>query len=109
MYSCQGRTTSFSVNCKRRARKLPAAARSFEMQAAENKNDRALNANAHLYPNWATLAPPRNAPTVSVVHCVVCVSELAVCNSSWLAMVGRIADRPLVKNGDANISSALSR
>jgi hypothetical protein len=46
---------------------------------------------------------------VSVVQLVVWVSELAVCNSSLLAMVGRMADRPLVKNGDANISSALSR
>ena len=51
--------------------------------------------------------PPKNAPIVSVIHCVVCVSELAVCSSSLLAMVGRIADRPLVKNGEANISSAL--
>ncbi len=56
-----------------------------------------------------TLVPPRNAPMVSVIHCVVCVSELAVCSSSLFAMVGRMADRPLVKNGEANISSALSR
>ena len=47
-------------------------------------------------------------PTVSVVHCVVWVSELAVCNSSRLVMDGRMEVRPLVKNGDANISSALS-
>ena len=46
---------------------------------------------------------------VSVVHCVVCVSELAVCSSSLVAMVGRMEERPLVKNGDANISSALSK
>ncbi len=46
---------------------------------------------------------------VTVVHCVSCVSELAVCNSSLVAMEGRIAARPLVKNGEANISSPLSR
>ena len=46
---------------------------------------------------------------VTVVHCVSCVSEFAVCNSSLVAMEGRIAARPLVKNGDANISRPLSR
>ena len=45
---------------------------------------------------------------VSVVHCVVWVSELAVCSSSLVAMLGRMAARPLVKNGEASISSALS-
>ena len=40
---------------------------------------------------------------------MVWVSELAVCNSSRLAMVGRMEARPLVKNGEANISSPLSR
>ncbi len=45
---------------------------------------------------------------VSVVHRVVWVSELAVCSSSLVAMVGRIEERPLVKNGEASISSALS-
>ena len=39
---------------------------------------------------------------------MVCVSELAVCSSSLVAIDGRIAARPLVKNGDANISSPLS-
>lgn len=46
---------------------------------------------------------------VSVVHCVVCVSEFAVCNCSRVAMAGRIEERPLVKNGEASISSALRR
>jgi hypothetical protein len=46
-----------------------------------------------------TLAPARNVPTVSVVHCVVCVSALAVCSSSLLAMAGSMDARPLVKNG----------
>ena len=39
---------------------------------------------------------------------MVCVSEFAVCNSSLVAIEGRIAERPLVKNGEATISSALS-
>jgi hypothetical protein len=42
-----------------------------------------------------------------VVHWVVWVSELAVCNSSRVAMDGRIAERPLVKKGEASISNAL--
>jgi hypothetical protein len=46
---------------------------------------------------------------VRVIHWVVCVSELAVCNSSLLAIVGRMEVRPLVKNGEANINRALSR
>ena len=46
---------------------------------------------------------------VRVIHCVVWVSEFAVCSSALFAMVGRMAERPLVKNGDANISRALSR
>ena len=47
-------------------------------------------------------------PITSVVHCVVCVTEFAVWSSSRLAIVGRMADRPLVKNGEANISSPLN-
>ena len=43
-----------------------------------------------------------------VVACVVWVSELAVCSSSRVAMAGRIAARPALKNGDAPISSALN-
>ena len=39
---------------------------------------------------------------------MVWVSELAVCNSSLLAMTGRMEARPDVKNGEANISSALN-
>ena len=46
---------------------------------------------------------------VRVVHPVVCVSELAVCSSSRVAMLGRMDERPLVKNGDANISRALKK
>ncbi len=46
---------------------------------------------------------------VRVVHCVAWVKELAVCSSSPVAICGRMADRPLVKNGEANISRALSR
>ena len=53
--------------------------------------------------------PASMVPMVSVVHWVVWVSELAVCSSSLLAMTGRMDERPLVKNGDANISRALSR
>jgi hypothetical protein len=45
---------------------------------------------------------------VSVVHAVVWVSELAVCNSSRVAMVGRMAERPAVKKGEAPISNALN-
>lgn len=44
---------------------------------------------------------------VMVVHWVVWVSELAVCSSSLVVMVGNMADRPLVKKGDANISNPL--
>ena len=56
----------------------------------------------------AALKPATMVPMVSVVHCVVWVSELAVCNSSRLVMDGRMEVRPLVKNGEANISSALN-
>jgi len=41
---------------------------------------------------------------VMVVHCVICVREFAACSSSLFAMVGRMDERPLVKNGDANIN-----
>lgn len=44
----------------------------------------------------------------SVVHCVVWVSEFAVCSSSAVAMDGSIEARPLVKNGDASMSSPLN-
>ena len=50
-----------------------------------------------------------NAPTARVIQLVVCVREFAVCSWSSLAMDGRIAERPLVKNGDAAMSRALSR
>jgi len=48
-------------------------------------------------------------PTVRVAHCVVWVSELAACRSLGPATAGRMAARPLLKNGEANISTALSR
>ena len=48
-------------------------------------------------------------PMESVSHAVVCVSALAVCSSSVLAMAGRMAERPLVKNGDAKVSSPLRK
>lgn len=79
------------------------------MQYAENTNDMAFKMNASVYPNEVTDAPPRKEPAVSVVHCVIWVSEFAVCNSSRVAMEGRMAARPLVKNGDANINSPLSK
>jgi len=56
----------------------------------------------------ATLTPPRNVPMVRVVQPVVWVRELAVCNSSLVAMDGRIAERPAVKKGEAPISKLLS-
>ncbi len=80
-----------------------------QIAAAENTNESELMMKAHSYPNRAALYPASSVPAVSVAHCVVCVREFAVCSSSELAMVGRIAARPLVKNGDANISRPLSR
>ncbi len=79
------------------------------MQNAETKNDSELNRNADSYPKRAAVVPPKNAPIVSVIHPVVCVSEFAVCSSSSVAIEGRIADRPLVKNGEAMNNSALKR
>src|SRR5712691_12398578 len=70
-------------------------------------NDRALNRNAGLKPSLETMAPAANAPIASVAHPVVWVMELAVYSSSPVATVGRIADLPLVKNGEANMSTAL--
>ena len=57
----------------------------------------------------AALNPASIVPAVSVAHWVVWVRELAACSSSALAMVGRMAARPLVKKGEANMSPALSR
>src|SRR5690349_13113983 len=108
MYSCQGRTTSASVSASRLGRKPPRSGRSREMHHAEMKKETAFPKNAQRYPNWVTLAPARNVPIVSVVHCVVWVRELAACSSSLLAIVGRMEDRPLVKNGEANMRSPLS-
>jgi hypothetical protein len=82
VYSCHGRTTSFSVKFLRCARKLPSGGRNCQIQAAETTNDSALNRNAQSYPNCMALIPPMNAPIVNVLHCVVWVSEFAVCSSS---------------------------
>src|ERR1035438_8543775 len=54
------------------------------------------------------MMPPRKAPAASVLHWVVWVSELAVCNSSLVAMEGKMDERPLVKKGEASINRALS-
>src|SRR5204863_5391738 len=90
------------------ARKLVSLESSSQIATAENRNENELIANAHAYPSLAALHPANTVPAVSVAHCVVCVSEFAVCNSCGLAIAGRIAARPLVKNGDANISAPLS-
>jgi hypothetical protein len=55
-----------------------------------------------------TTVAPRKVPIVRVDHCVVCVRELAVWSSASFAMVGRMAERPAVKNGEAIIKSALN-
>ena len=78
------------------------------MHNAENRNESALNANAALIAELRDAGAAEERADRGVVHCVVCVSEFAVCSSSLLAIVGRMAARPLVKNGEANISSALS-
>src|SRR5207253_1448416 len=80
-------------------RKLPFSRRSREIDSAENRNERALNRNAGLNPILATIAPAVKVPMVSVAHAVVWVMELAVCISSRVVMVGRMADLPLVKKG----------
>src|ERR1022692_4559842 len=71
-------------------------------------NESELSANAQAKPSRATANPASMEPAVSVPHWVVCVSDLAVCNSAGLAIAGRIAARPLVKNGETNISSPLN-
>src|SRR5439155_6965896 len=101
LYSCHGRTGVNSVWAPCGGRKPRPGRNSREMQNADTRNDIAFAKNAHLYPNCATLAPPRNVPIVSVVHPVVWVNEFAVCNSSRVAIDGRIAARPAVKKGDA--------
>src|SRR5579862_2713325 len=106
-YSCQGLTTSFSVRAFLAGRKDPFSRRSREMESAEKTNESALKTNAGIKPALDTIVPAAKAPMVRVIHPVVCVRELAVCNSSRLVMVGRMADLPLVKNGDANIRTAL--
>ena len=78
------------------------------MAHAENTKDSELITNAQRYPSQAALYPASSVPTVRVAHCVVWVRELAACSSSGVAMVGRIAARPAVKNGEANIRPALS-
>jgi hypothetical protein len=109
VYSCQ-ELARFTRTAGRAGGRKPRPGRnSREMHSAEIRNESAFPANAHSYPNCITLAPPRKAPITSVVAWVVWVSEFAVCSSSRLAMEGRMEARPLVKNGEANISRALSR
>ena len=109
MYSCQGRTTSASVSAAFlgwKASPFDAQARDArggEQERERIENERPLIAELH------DAVPAAKVPMVMVVHCVVWVSELAVCSSSRVVMVGRMAERPLVKNGDANISSALNK
>ena len=67
----------------------------------------ALKPNATTYPACRPTAP-RNAPMVRLAQEVVCVMVLAACSSCGVAMPGRMEARPLVKNGDANMSIALS-
>ena len=74
---------------------------------AEKTNEAALSRNAASYPKCAALVPPSSVPMVTVAYLVVWVSEFAVCSSSLVAITGRIEARPLVKNGEANISSPL--
>src|SRR5262245_52704741 len=76
---------------------------------AENTNESALITKAQVYPRLEALYPASSVPAVKVPHCVVWVNDLAACSSSRVAIVGRMAARPAVKNGDANISAAISR
>ena len=98
----------FGERAARRARSRGPPETAGRCTARKPERKASCRTNAHWYPNCITLAPPRKVPMVSVVHCVVWVSELAVCSSSLVAMDGRIEARPLVKNGEASISSALS-
>src|SRR6516165_7233842 len=99
MYSCQGRRT-LSLERSFRSARNPCATRSREIHIAEQTKENALKTNASAYPTEATAVPPRTEPTVTAVHCVICVKELAVCSSSSLAIAGKIDARPLVKNGE---------
>ncbi len=77
------------------------------MQAADTRNDKALNPKAIAKPDFTTTAP-RKAPTVRLAHDVVWVIVPAVWSSSAVAMLGNTAARPPEKKGDANINTALS-
>ncbi len=70
-------------------------------------NESELKTNAHSKPNWSTATPANSVPSVRVAACVVWVSELAMWSSSGVVMVGRIAERQLLKKGEANMSNAL--
>ena len=80
-----------------------------EMQPRRYEERQGVEGEGPPVAECATLMPASRAPMVRVVHWVVWVSELAVCSSSRVAMEGRIEARPAVKNGEAAISSALSR
>ena len=79
----------------------------METHQAEKRKESALTRNAHSKPSFATATPPVRAPMVRVVHWVVWVRVFAAWRSVLSAIAGRIAERPLVKKGDANIRSAL--
>ena len=88
----------------RAARRPESAARQEQARDAERRNQKRhrIGEERPVVAELGTLAPPRNVPIVSVVQPVVWVSELAVCSSSRVAIDGRIAARPAVKNGEAH-------
>ena len=108
-YSCQGRATLVSFRSRSAARKWPLYRPQVGDAEGGEEERKRVEDEGHLI---TEASPPScrrsNAPTASVIQPVVWVSELAVCSSSSVAMAGRMAERPLVKNGDASISSALS-
>src|ERR1035441_7240059 len=102
-YSCHARV---AVAVAARRTRKPPGTEICQMAHAENANDSELSTNAPRYPSRAVLYPACSVPAVSVAHCVVWVSELAACNSSGVAMVGRMGGRPAGENGDANNHAA---
>src|SRR5512138_1432667 len=85
--------------------KLPVGERRLATAQALKRNEAELATKAHLYPNCMVLMPPSIVPMVRVSQAVVWVNALAVWSSSGVLMRGKIALRPLVKNGEANIKS----
>jgi len=70
------------------------------MHNAETEERQGIEAEGPLVAERRRAGAASRAPMVSVVHCVICVSELAVCSSSPVAIEGRIDARPAVKNGE---------